>query len=80
MGEPEPTTCELCGEKPSEYVVLNRWAAIHGERGMMISEDGDAYRWEPDDGTCSGVALCVPGCLTMWVEAQLVEVAKIRPQ
>lgn len=72
----KPIECDLCGDRPHEYVVLNRWAAIHGHRGMMVSEAGKQYKWRPNDGTCSGVALCVPGCLVMWVEAQLVEVAK----
>lgn len=67
------SACDLCGSEPHHYVVLNRWAAVSGMRGTMISGP-QAYKWVPRTGLCSGVTLCVPGCLTMWVEAQIVEV------
>ncbi len=67
------TQCDLCGSEVEQFVILNRWAAVSGPKGTMISGPG-AYRWKPKNGSCSGATLCVPGCLSMWVEAQIVEV------
>jgi|KBSSwiStaDraftv2_1062776.scaffolds.fasta_scaffold2887395_1 hypothetical protein len=64
--------CDLCQEDASDYVILNRWAAVTGDHGTMISGPFP-YRWSPRTSSCSGTVLCVRGCLSQWVEAQLVE-------